>query len=97
MDGQVNPVKAKALREAFKETKSTRMDTTCRTGASVEIRGTLSGGPKDPVLLVIFDGDEDLASVRITPGILKRLGREVGFWKNMKSGALNGTRFGNKM
>jgi len=97
MDVSINPIKARALREAFQETKSTRMNTVCRGGVSVEVRGTMGGGPKDPLLLVIYDGDEDLASAPLTPGILKRLGREMGFWKNMKSGALKGSMHGNKM
>lgn len=96
MTDKINPVEARALREAFREVgdkvekgvKITRKSAT----NSVEIIAPMTGGPKDRLTLVIKDGDTVLAMAPIDNGVLRRLKREMGFWRSVHSGSAKAFR-----
>lgn len=98
----ITPHEAKRLRQAFKETAD-KVDTEVDRdpnilGDHAEILNSKLDG-RGEVFLVIRRGGEKgeiVARVPITSGILKRLKRELGFWKNVKSGAQNAFRHGNR-
>lgn len=93
----IDPVEAKVLREAFKQTVGREIDPDKSVkGDEVCICSTLSGGPKDPVMLTIRRGGVDVAHIPITPGVMKRLKGEMRWWKSAKSGAGLAFRHGNR-
>lgn len=98
--GTINPHEAKQLREAFREVgdkveKGFRPSKE-QKGDYVEIVSPLTGGPKDPVLLVIKQNDKVLASIPITNGTLRRLKGEMVFFRKIKSGSAKAFRYGNR-
>lgn len=100
MADEINTLNARKLRQAMKHIgDKDDVPEGCVQGDHVEIRGTISGGPNDPDILTILRGGEKgdvVASIPITPGIMKRLKREMGWWKDIKSGSRTGFRFGNR-
>lgn len=99
MDDQMKPEQAKALRKSFKEIGERYNMVDCLTGDHVEIRSPITGSPREPVQLVIMSGGElgkPIASVMVTPGVFKRLKRELHWFKNAKSGAGLAFRHGNR-
>lgn len=97
-EDRINPVEAKALREAFKRTaeiepfdeeKSVKCD-------EVEICSTMRAGPRDPYFLTVRRDGKDVAHVPITSATLKRLKGQVNWWKSIRSGAGFAFRHGNR-
>lgn len=102
MEDTITPHEAKRLRQAFKATAD-KVDADVGQNPNILgdhaeiINSSLDG--RGAVYLAIRRGGEKgeiVASIPIDNGMLKRLKRELGFWKNVKSGAQNAFRHGNR-
>lgn len=103
MEDTITPHEAKRLRQAFKATAD-KVDTEAGLdpnilGDHAEILNSNLDGRGEVYLAIRRGGErgEVVARVPITNGILKRLKREIGFWKNVKSGAMAANRHGNRL
>lgn len=100
MADDINTLTARKMRQAMKNIgDKDEVPSDSPLGDHVEIRSPLSGAPGDPVRLTILRGGESgevVASVDVTPGVLKRLKRELYWFKQAKSGAMLAFRHGNR-
>ena len=89
------PMEAKRLRESFKNlgNREDAAPETAVNGDHVEIIARLTQSPKDPVTLAIFKDGVIVATVDVTNGTFRRLKSEIGWFRNVHAGSLNGSRF----
>lgn len=89
---EINPLEAKALREAYRNTKpEDELPEDMIRGDYVEIRARHCVGKHGRGLVIIKDG-KVVASVEITNAILKRLKREWAYWNDIHGGSLSDHR-----
>lgn len=84
----IRSLEAKKLREAFKNIPDEQGGESI-LGDYVEVKGRLSGGPKDPCWIVIQKDGRDIASIPVTNGTFKRLKSEFGWWKAIHARSLS--------
>lgn len=89
----INPLEAKRLREAFKNTKEDDSGkcTPAPVGDLVEIRAGHNGAKSDRFLYIFKDG-EPIASVPIDNPALKRLKKQWLYWNDLSSGHISAFR-----
>lgn len=90
MSEEINPLEAKRLREAFKNTKDAAVIVEWPVGDYVEIRSYHDG--KHARKLVISRDGSPIAEVPIINSTLKRLKREWVMWNDVQSGLMTAYR-----
>ena len=92
MTDEINPLDAKRLREAFKNTDDDEeWDGKVFTGDYVQIM-SWSGAGKRGRALTIFKGGKKLAEIEVTNSTLKRLKREWLYWNDIQAGTTSDYR-----